>query len=101
MGQLANFVAFSPLAQAMKAGEISSPEIPGTALRSVLKSKTTPRLLSRRLNPYFGEWLMGWRLGWTSTTVHHVLNASETESWRSALQQHLSYLLDDQESLKE
>lgn len=93
MDQLANFVAFSPLAQLMKDGQASSPDSHGIDQPSASKVNTTPRLLSQRLNPYFAEWLMGWPVGWTSATVRPVSSASETESWRSALQQHLSCLL--------
>ncbi|WP_252374430.1 hypothetical protein [Hydrogenophaga sp. 2FB] len=59
-------------------------------------SPVTPTL-PRRLNPLFVEWLMGWPLQWTNA-VPHASSAAATESWRSALQQHLSCLLDEQAS---
>lgn len=46
------------------------------------RSKST-----RRLNPLFVEWLMGWPIGWTVSA--HV----ETESFRSWRRKHLSALL--------
>lgn len=99
-GQTLSFVVAhsSHQAQPTPDGPPSSPPSPGSALHSVLKGNTTPRLLSKRLNPYFGERLMGWPTGWTSATEPSALSASETESWRSALQQHLSCLLDGVES---
>jgi len=86
-------VAYSPLAQPTRGGQESLLVNPGSALLSVLKGNTTPRLLSKRLNPYFGERLMGWPTGWTSATAPSASSASETELWRYALQQHLSCLL--------
>lgn len=59
-------------------------------------SASTPTL-PRRLNPIFAEWLMGWPLQWTKAEPH-ASSALATESWRSALQQHLSCLLDEQAS---
>jgi hypothetical protein len=83
MDQLANFVAYSPLAQPISSGQESSVSGESSA---------------RRLNPIFGEWLMGWRSQWTKAEPH-ACGASVTELWRSALQQHLSILLGEQESL--
>jgi hypothetical protein len=83
MDQLANFVAYSPLAQATRDGEQSS-----------IDSPKSPR----HLNPLFGAWLMGWPSTWVIAEPH-ALSALETASFRSALQQHLSCLLDGQESL--
>jgi len=97
MNQLANFVGFSPLVQQISDGPESLPASPGSALHSVLKGSTTPRLLTKRLNPYFGERLMGWPTGWTSATAPSASSASATELWRSRLQQHLSCLLDEQD----
>lgn len=83
--QLANFVAhhFSlPQAQPTNAGPGSSP----------------PRRTSLlRLNPIFGEWLMGWRLQWTKAEPH-ACGSSATALWRSRLQSDLSCLLDEQAS---
>ena len=98
MDQLANFVAYSPLAQATRDGETSSPDDPGTALLSVLKGRETPRLLSKRLNPYFGEWLMGWPLDLTSATEPNASSALEMELFRSKLRQQLLCLFDGQAS---
>ena len=78
MNQLANFVAYSPLAQPTAAGPESSPPSPGL-----------PQPSARRLNPYFAERLMGWPLGWTSATAPSVSNASEMELWRYRLRQQL------------
>lgn len=69
--------AFSLRAQATRDGSTSSPSI---------------RTSTRRLNPIFGEWLMGWRLQWTNA-VPSACGASVTASWRSRLQSHLSFLL--------
>ena len=77
MDQLANFVAYSPLVQPTPDGEQSSP------------SDQNSR---RHLNPLFGAWLMGWPSTWTIAEPH-ASSALETELWRSALQQRLSYLL--------
>jgi len=89
MDQLANFVAYSPLAQPTRAGQESSDTNSGSAQPSASKTNSTPRLLSRRLNPYFAERLMGWPLGWTSTTALPASSASATALWRCALQQRL------------
>jgi site-specific DNA-cytosine methylase len=77
----------------MKRGEESSSEPHGSPPPSPSKSSTTPRLLSRRLNPYFVELLMGWPAGWTSTTEPSASNALETAAFRSKLQSRLSCLL--------
>jgi hypothetical protein len=50
----------------------------------------------KALNPMFGAWLMGWPSTWVIAEPH-ASSASETESWRSALQQHLSCLLDERD----
>jgi hypothetical protein len=77
MDQLANFVAYSPLAQPISDGPESSASGESSA---------------RRLNPIFGEWLMGWRSQWTKAEPH-AFGASETELFRSRLQQQLLCLL--------
>lgn len=97
MDQLANFVAYSPLAQQTQDGPPSSPPSPGLPLPSALKGSTTPRLLSKRLNPYFGERLMGWPTGWTSATAPSASSALATELWRSRLQSRLSSFFDGQD----
>ena len=86
MDQLANFVAYSPLAQAIQDGPESLPPSPGL-----------PQPSTKRLNPYFAERLMGWPLGWTSATAPSASSASETALWRCKLQQHLSCLLEGQD----
>lgn len=93
--QLANFVEhhFSPPALPMEAGPASSPNSPGSAQPLTQMVSDTPKASSRRLNPYFGEHLMGWPLGLTSTTEPPVLSASEMESFRFRLASHLSFLL--------
>lgn len=85
MDQLANFVAYSPLAQATRDGE--------TSLTNSLKSP-------RHLNPLFGAWLMGWPSTW-AIAEPHASSASETVLWRSMLQSQLSCLLDEPEYSKE
>lgn len=92
--QLVNFVAhhFSPPARLTEPGQTSSPQPRGSLQLSASKSSAMPRPLSRRLNPFFVEWLMGWPLGWTSTTAQPVSSASATEWYRSRLQLHLSSL---------
>lgn len=72
----------SPQAQAATDGPASSPASPG---------------LPRHLNPLFGAWLMGWPSTWVIAEPH-ASSASETELFRSALQQHLSCLLGEPES---
>lgn len=81
MDQLANFVAFSPLAQPTRDGQEFSP---------------TDQNSRRHLNPLFGAWLMGWPSTWTIAEPH-ASSALETELWRSRLQQHLLCLLDGQD----
>lgn len=83
MDQLANFVAFSPLAPQIADGE-----------KSLQQSLGAPR----RLNPIFAEWLMGWPLQWTKAKPH-AYGALVTASWHSKLQWQLSCLLEDPESL--
>lgn len=74
MDQLANFVAYSPLAQPIRDG---------------LQSSSTTQNSRRHLNPLFGAWLMGWPSTWVIAEPH-VSNALATASWRSALRSHLS-----------
>ena len=97
MDQLANFVAYSPRAQAILRGQESLLPNLGEPQPSASKKSTTPRLLSRRLNPYFVEWLMGWPRNWTSITVRHVSGRAETELWRRNVRQQLCNLFDGQE----
>ena len=85
MDQLANFVAYSPLAQPTRGGQESS--------LNTLNSR-------RHLNPLFAAWLMGWPSTWVIAEPH-ASSASATESWRCALQQQLLYLFDGQDSHRE
>lgn len=54
-------------------------------------SPSTPQ----RLNPVFGEWLMGWPSQWTKAEPS-ASSASGTELWQCKLASHLSCLLDAQ-----
>jgi hypothetical protein len=85
MDQLANFVAFSPLAQVTRDGPESLPASLGSLQPS-----------TKRLNPYFAERLMGWPLGWTLATEHSASSVLEMELCHFKLQQHLSCLLGEQ-----
>ncbi len=99
MDQLSNFVAHSShLAQPISDGLDFSESSHGSHQPSASKSNTTPRLLSRRLNPMFGEHLMGWPLDWTSTHVPSASSASETALWRLALAWQLSCCFGEQAS---
>lgn len=81
MDQLSNFVAHSShQAQPTQDGPPSLNDGP---------------TLPRRLNPVFGESLMGWRLNWT-VAEPRVCGALETELWRSALRQQLCGFFDGQ-----
>ena len=82
MDQLSNFVAHSSL-PALKTR-------PGPT--SCASTPPTPR----RLNPIFGEWLMGWPSQWTKAEPS-ASSALATALWRSRLQQHLSCLLGELE----
>jgi len=84
MDQLSNFVAHSShLAQPMPDGPPSCESGPAS-----------PQPSTKRLNPAFGEWLMGWPVGWTIADPS-ASSASETALWRSALQQQLSCLFNE------
>ena len=69
-----------------------APQIPDGQESSSI-NPTSPR----RLNPIFGELLMGWRLQWTKAEPS-ASSASATVLYRLRLQQHLSCLLEGQES---
>lgn len=92
MDQLPNFVAYSPQARTIPDGPISSLPNPGALPHSLAQpSEKLPRLLRRRLNPFFVEFLMGWPPGWTlpePTACGHV----ETALWRHRLRRQLSSL---------
>lgn len=81
MDQLANFVAYSPLAQQIADGPKSSPLTPASR---------------RLLNPLFGAWLMGWPSTWVIADPH-ACDASAMASYRSRLQLQLSCLLGKRE----
>ena len=84
MDQLSNFVAHSShLAQLTPDGPPSCESGPAS-----------PQPSTKRLNPAFGEWLMGWPVGWTIAEPS-ASSASETASWRFALQQQLSCLFNE------
>lgn len=85
MDQLANFVAYSPLAQPIRDG---------------LQSSSTTQNSRRHLNPLFGAWLMGWPSTWVIAEPH-ASSASATASWRSALRSQLSYFFNEQELQRE
>jgi hypothetical protein len=81
MDQLSNFVAHSShLAQPMPDGPPSCESGPDS-----------PQPSTKRLNPAFGEWLMGWPIGHTIAEPS-ASSASEMASWRCKLRQRLSYL---------
>lgn len=82
MGQLANFVAYSPQAQQTSDGPDCSPDSLGSPQQSQTK----------KLNPYFVEWLMGWPAGWTSPIVQPDCAPEAMVLYRSALQVRLSSL---------
>ena len=82
MDQLANFVAYSPLAQQISDGPTSLPRTP-----------TSRRLL----NPLFASWLMGWPSTWVIADPR-ACDALAMASYRSRLQQQLLRLLGEQES---
>ena len=81
MDQLSNFVAHSShQAQPTPPGPTSSPDGHGL-----------PQPSTKRLNPYFTEWLMGWPIGHTIAEPS-ASSASEMASWRCKLRQRLSCL---------
>lgn len=86
MDQLANFVAHTPLDclrpdPQTHDGPQSLPPNPGAHPPS-----------TKRLNPYFTEWLMGWPAGWSSATELPASSAAEMASYRCRLRQRLAYL---------
>ncbi len=84
MDQLSNFVAHSShLAQPTPDGPPSCESGPDS-----------PQPSTKRLNPAFGEWLMGWPIGHTIAEPS-ASSASEMASWRSALQQQLCNLFNE------
>jgi hypothetical protein len=81
---LTSFVAHSShLAQPMPDGPPSCESGPDS-----------PQPSTKRLNPAFGEWLMGWPIGHTIAEPS-ASSASEMASWRSALQQQLCNLFNE------
>ena len=82
MDQLSNFVAHSShQAHPTNDGPTSSPPPHGS-----------PPPSTKRLNPYFTEWLMWWPAGWTSTTALPASSAAETVLFHCRLRQQLSCL---------
>lgn len=89
MDQLANFVAHSTLdclrqGPPIPDGETSLPPNPGA-----------PPPSTKRLNPYFTEWLMGWPAGWTSPIDQPASSAAATALFRSRLARRLSCLFNE------
>lgn len=84
MDQLSNFVAHS--------SHLAQPTPDGPP--SCASGPDSPQPSTKRLNPAFGEWLMGWPIGHTIAEPS-ASSASETASWRFALQQQLCNLLDE------
>lgn len=82
---------FSPLAQQTADGQDCSPDFHGLPQPSETK----------RLNSYFVEFLMGWKLGWTSPIVRPDCAPAEMASYRLAQQRHLSSLFAVPASSKE
>jgi len=58
--------------------------------------KESPNGSTRRLNPAFVEWLMGWPIGWTDTEPT-VLDVAEMELYRYRLRRHLLNWFDGSE----
>lgn len=86
MDQLSNFVAHSShLAQPIPDGQTSSESGPDS-----------PQPSQKRLNPAFGELLMGWPVGHTIAEPRDC-GASEMELWRLKLAWHLSSCLNGRE----
>lgn len=83
MDQLANFVAHTPLDYLHPAQPTSD------GRESLLQNHGEPRPSTKRLNPYFTEWLMGWPEGWTSATEQPASSAVGMASYRSKLGQQL------------
>lgn len=100
MDQLANAAVYLHLVQVTPDGGKSSDVSLGSPPLSASSKNLMPRLLTRRLNPHFAGFLMGWPRRWTSAIVRPNSNASEMELYRSKLDMHLSSLLGDLESLE-
>lgn len=91
--------SFLPAPETPPLGETSSNDGPGlrrqsastklTDLAQPLNSPKDPRLLAKRLNPYFVEWLMGFPPGWTSAQPHGLI---DYERWETAVA-HCKYAL--------
>jgi hypothetical protein len=85
MDQLANFVAYTPLDYLRPDPQTQD----GPASLTELHGSPPPS--TKRLNPAFGEWLMGWPIGHTIAEPS-ASSASEMASWRCKLRQQLSCL---------
>ncbi len=92
-GQTLSFIVAhsSPLGQPTSNGPDYSPDSHGSPQQSETK----------RLNPYFVEWLMGWPAGWTSPTVQPDFAPEAMESYRLAQRAQLSCLFAAPESFKD
>lgn len=89
MDQLANFVAHSTL-------KFLPPDLQtDDGLRSSPPNHGAPPPSTKRLNPYFTEWLMGWPAGWTSATALPASGAAEMVLYRCRLRQQLSCLFNE------
>ena len=88
MDQLANFVAYTPLDYLRPDPQTQD----GPASLTELHGSPPPS--TKRLNPAFGEWLMGWPIGHTIAEPS-ASSASEMASWRFALQQQLCNLFNE------
>lgn len=73
----------------------SSPQDP--QMVAGLACSPSTRTSPLRLNPAFGEWLMGWPSQWTRAEPN-ASSASATALWRSRLQSQLSSLLGELEA---
>lgn len=73
---------------------IPSKSVPAWACLARDYEPASPQPSTKRLNPAFGEWLMGWPVGWTIADPS-ASSASETALWSSALQQQLSCLFNE------
>lgn len=82
---------FSPQGQPTQDGLDCSPDSPGSPQQSQTK----------RLNPYFVEWLMGWPAGWTSPIARPDCAPEEMVLFRRKLAWQLSYCLGELDSFKD
>ena len=86
MDQLSNFAAHS--------SHLAQQTHPGP--QSLSDGQSLPQPSTKRLNPAFVEWLMGWPVGHTIAAPRDCA-AEEMELWRSKLQSQLCAFFDGQE----